>query len=210
MLLSVSGPPTHSPLTNSTQSPVTPRSSSTYVHWGMNTCPNVTATTMVYSGQAAGGHHLHTGSGEYICLPNDPEYDKYNQNNDENRSLMYGAEYETHAPITNPPALSDLHDHDVPCSVCLARGKTTLMIPGRTSCYSGWTKEYQGYLMGEYHSYQGKGYVCMDKNAEALNGTDADLNGALLYFVEGRCGNLQCPQYLEGAELACVVCSITI
>ncbi|KAH3825723.1 hypothetical protein DPMN_127604 [Dreissena polymorpha] len=188
----------------STPYPPTQGSASTYVHWGMKTCPNVTTTTMVYSGQAAGGHYQHTGSGEYICLPNDPEYDRYNQINDDYRSLMYGAEYETGH---NPPALGDLYENDVPCSVCFARGKTTLMIPVRTSCYNGWTKEYQGYLMGEYHGSQGKGYVRMDKNAEALHSSYANLNGALFFNVEGRCGTLKCPPYIEGAELACVVCS---
>ncbi|KAH3825714.1 hypothetical protein DPMN_127595 [Dreissena polymorpha] len=63
--------------------------------------------------------------------------------------------------------------------------------------------------MGEYHSYQGKGYVCMDRNAEALHSSFVDLNGALFYNVEGRCGSLTCPPYIEGAEIACVVCSNT-
>ncbi|KAH3825835.1 hypothetical protein DPMN_127718 [Dreissena polymorpha] len=164
-------------------SSLTQRSASTYIHWGMKTCPSVTATTMVYSGQAAGVHFTHSGSGEYICLPNDPEYDNYNKIHDNERSLMYGAEYEAKP---NAPAFGDLNEYDVPCSVCLAHGKTTLMIPGRTSCYNGWTKEYQGYLMGEYHGFHGKGYVCMDKNAEALHSSYTNLNGALFYFVEGR------------------------
>ncbi|KAH3845135.1 hypothetical protein DPMN_087408 [Dreissena polymorpha] len=169
----------------------------------MRTCPNVTGTTQVYTGQAAGGHYTHPGSGEYICLPSDPEYDQYNDVSDPTRSLMYGAEYETQSN----PAFSNLHQNDVPCAVCLARGKTTLMIPGRTTCYSGWSKEYQGYLMGELHSHHGKGYVCMDKYAEPLHSSVADLNGALFYMVEGRCGTLQCSPYVEGREIACVVCS---
>ncbi|KAH3825845.1 short-chain collagen C4-like [Dreissena polymorpha] len=181
------------------------QTSATYVHWGKKTCPNVTGTTQVYTGQAAGGHSSHAGSGEYICLPSDPEYDQYNSVADTSRSLMYGAEYEIHS---NPPAFNNLNQNDVACSVCLAGGKSTLMIPGRTSCYSGWTKEYQGYLMGEHYTHQGKGYVCMDKNAEPLHSSFADLNGALFYLVEGRCGTLKCPPYVEGREIACVVCSI--
>ncbi|KAH3825843.1 uncharacterized protein LOC127881968 [Dreissena polymorpha] len=186
--------------------PQTARGSSTYVHWGMKTCPNVTATTTLYSGQAAGSHYTHSGSGEYICLPNDPVYGAYNQISSSTRSMMYGAEYETY---DNAPALTNLLNHDVPCSVCLARGKTTVMIPGRTSCYSGWTKEYEGYLMGAHYQHQGNGYVCMARSPESLAGSYADMNGALFYFVEGRCGTLQCPPYIEGAEIACVVCSTT-
>ncbi|KAH3825721.1 hypothetical protein DPMN_127602 [Dreissena polymorpha] len=83
------------------------------------------------------------------------------------------------------------------------------MIHGRTSCYSGWVKEYQCYLMGAHYTHHGKGYVCMDTNAEALHDSYADLNGALFYPVEGRCGTLNCPPYVEEGELACVVCSNT-
>ena len=32
----------------------------------------------VYSGIAGGSHYSHTGGGgEYVCLPNNPKYDKY-------------------------------------------------------------------------------------------------------------------------------------
>ncbi|KAH3825826.1 hypothetical protein DPMN_127709 [Dreissena polymorpha] len=65
------------------------------------------------------------------------------------------------------------------------------MIPGRTSCYNRWTKEYQGYLMAEDYQHHGKGYGCMDRNAEALHSSFADLNGALFFNVEGRCGSLK-------------------
>ncbi|KAH3825840.1 uncharacterized protein LOC127881967 [Dreissena polymorpha] len=181
-----------------------PQAASTYVNWGMQTCPNVTGTTQVYTGQVAGGHYSHAGSGEYICLPNDPEYDQYNDTIDEWRSSLYGAEYET--DFINFKAL---YNHDVPCSVCLSKGKTTLMIPGRISCYTGWIKEYQGYLMGEYYKSNGKGYVCMNKEAESMPSSNAGMNGALFYPVEGRCGSLKCPPYTDGRELACVVCSFS-
>ncbi|KAH3733672.1 hypothetical protein DPMN_040121 [Dreissena polymorpha] len=61
------------------------RSSSTYVHWGMKTCPNVTATSLIFSGQVA-GLYTNRGAGEYICLPNDPSYDQYSDAADEYRS----------------------------------------------------------------------------------------------------------------------------
>ncbi|KAH3691031.1 hypothetical protein DPMN_193631 [Dreissena polymorpha] len=109
----------------------------------MKTCPTLTGTTQVYTGQAAGEHYTHAGSGENICFPSDPEYDQYNDVADSLRSLMYGDEYETQSN----PAFSNLHQNDVLCAVCLAKGETTLMIPGRTTCYRGWSKEYQRYLM---------------------------------------------------------------
>lgn len=151
-----------------------------YVHWGMKTYPNITATSQVYSGQIGSVLYSQTGSSNYVCLPNDPEYDQHNQVEDDHRSPMYGAEYET----AKSPVLTAFQDFDVPCSLCLGSGKTTLIIPARTSCYSGWTKEYQGYLMGAYHSYQGKEYICMVKHAEPIDSSGADLNGALIYNVE--------------------------
>ncbi|KAH3754477.1 hypothetical protein DPMN_189152 [Dreissena polymorpha] len=181
------------------------RSSSTYVHWGMKTCPNVTATSVIFSGQVGGGHFTHTGAGEYVCLPNDPSYDQYSDAADNDRSWMYGTEYET----GTCPVLTNLLDFEVPCAVCLARRKTTLMIAGRTSCYSGWTMEYQGYLMGSYYKYNNKGYICLNKHAESFDSSSGNENGAVIYMTEGRCGSLKCPPYKNGAELACVVCSTT-
>ncbi|KAH3855340.1 hypothetical protein DPMN_097907 [Dreissena polymorpha] len=104
---------------------------------------------------------------------------------------MYGAEYETQCS----PVLNHLHDRDVPCAVCFVRLKTTLMIPGRVSCFSCWTKEYRGYLMAEYEKLHGKGYVCIDKHPESRDAGFSNGNGALFYLTESRCGSLRCPPY---------------
>ena len=59
------------------------------------------------------------------------------------RGFLHGIEYETQ----NSP-LEAVHDHDVPCAVCLVQGSTeTLMIPGTLSCPVGWRSEYTGYLV---------------------------------------------------------------
>jgi len=60
------------------------------------------------------GHYAHSGGGgKYICLPNNPNYDKYSDSW-ENTGTIYGTEYEVSSfnPFTN-----DLHDHDAPCAV---------------------------------------------------------------------------------------------
>ncbi|KAJ7350109.1 hypothetical protein OS493_038395 [Desmophyllum pertusum] len=84
------------------------------------------------------------GGGEYICLPNNPKYDKY-KDGYQSESYIYGTEYEVSG---YNPFKNNLHDHDAPCAVCYVKSRATqLMIPARNDCPSGWTKEYYGYLM---------------------------------------------------------------
>ncbi|KAL3880007.1 hypothetical protein ACJMK2_032279 [Sinanodonta woodiana] len=50
-------------------------------------------------------------------------------------------------------------------------------------------------------------YVCLDGNPEYIDGGIANTNGHVIYQVEVICGALRCPPYVNGRELACVVCS---
>lgn len=46
----------------------------------------------------------------------------------------------------------------------------------------------------------------MDVNAEGIPGSEANLNGTLLYLTDqARCGSLKYPPYVEGDEIPCVV-----
>ena len=152
-----------------------------------------------------GSYYGHTGGGgEYVCLPNNPKYDKY-QDGYQSHSYMYGTEYE----IGFNPFKNKLHDHDAPCVVCYVKSRATqLMIPARSDCPSGWTKEYHGYLMaansGHKHSTS---FLCIDAQAEFVHGSDANRDDALLYLVEGQCGSLPCLPYVAGRELTCAVCT---
>ncbi|XP_067932886.1 uncharacterized protein [Watersipora subatra] len=160
---------------------------------------------MYLTGRAAGQRHdQEGGSSVYTCLPSEPEYNSYLAGNQGN--YIYGAEYQTNSDIFP----SRMHDQNVPCSRCyLPSRSTTIMIPAKRTCPSSWNKEYEGYLMsGHYNHKRACNYVCMDKEPEALTGLHASTNGALFYFVQGSCARLgSCPPYIEGAELACVVCS---
>jgi hypothetical protein len=65
-------------------------------------------------------------------------------------SNMYGAEYE--APMT-----STKQNHDATCAICcISTRETVLMVPAKTSCPTSWTKEYQGYLMAESKTNEGR------------------------------------------------------
>lgn len=152
------------------------------------------------------GHYNHGGGGgKYLCLPNNPKYDKYSDSWQSN-SFMYGTEYEVSSfnPFTN-----NLHDHEAPCTVCYVKTRgSQLMMPARNDCPSGWTEEYHGYLMTAYHGHEGsKDFICVDREAEYVPGSQANQDVALLYLVEGVCGSLPCLPYVDGRELTCAVCT---
>ncbi|XP_019617288.1 PREDICTED: short-chain collagen C4-like isoform X7 [Branchiostoma belcheri] len=183
---------------------------SVYIRWGRTTCADNGGAELVYSGVAGGTHYTQSGGGtNYQCLPTDPQWGRYQDGVQGWKAYMYGAEYDLN---TNAPFDSSFDNHDVPCAVCYVptRG-SKLMIPARNTCYSGWTREYHGYLMASHYSHAGsKEYVCVDEQPEAVPGAHANHNGALFYPVEARCGSLPCSphgHYVEGRELTCVVCT---
>ncbi|XP_078699700.1 uncharacterized protein LOC144926627 isoform X2 [Branchiostoma floridae x Branchiostoma belcheri] len=183
---------------------------SVYIRWGRKTCADNGGAELVYSGVAGGTHYTQSGGGtNYQCLPTDPQWGRYQDGVQGWKAYMYGAEYQLGTNF--PFGSTSLHDNDVPCAVCYVptRG-SKLMIPARNTCYSGWTREYHGYLMAEGHNHPGsKEYVCVDEQPEAVPGGQENHDGALFYPVEARCGSLQCSHghYVEGRELTCVVCT---
>ena len=182
----------------------------TYIRWGRKTCPG-NGSSDIYSGYAGGSFFAHKGAAaSMVCLPKDPIWKRYDDVT-QSGSLMYGAEYDDRATSQRDSNLvgKDNYEKDVPCAVCNVKGRSsTIMIPGRSECYPGWTLEFWGYLMsGRYDLTAATNYYCVDADQEAIVGRGNNDNGYLLYFVEGRCGSLHCPPYVNGRELTCAVCS---
>ena len=163
---------------------------------------------MVYSGRMGSSHHLHNGGGgNFLCMPEeDPEYLSYTPGIG-TYSYVFGTEI--YSPGAGSPLYS-AHNDDVPCSLCYTPSRTTTaMIPAKTTCPTGWRKEYAGYIMT---SYMGVGrsrttFECIDQNAEAIPGTTGRYRGSILHYVEAHCSGMPCPPYDAEKELACVVCS---
>ncbi|XP_031562350.1 short-chain collagen C4-like isoform X1 [Actinia tenebrosa] len=176
-----------------------------YVRWGRTTCPY--NATLVYKGRVGGERYSHKGgAAEYVCLPETPKYGRYKDGLQSLVGYMYGAEYEVSFDLFTK---SGLYNHEVPCAVCYVQTPSAkLMIPATYECPAGWKREYHGYLMTEHsnHVHQTE-FICVDQDAEFVSGTKPDLDGTLLYPVEGRCGSLPCLPYVEGRELTCVVCT---
>ena len=154
------------------------------------------------TGYAAGGWWNDKGSPtNYLCLPPDP--DRSGKVSPSYYNALFGVEYESNFWGTHS------HNEDAPCAVCASTsGSTLLMIPGKDTCYSGWTKQYSGYLGTTNKEHPGaKEYVCVDQNPEYLNGGGRGDDGALFYPVIYQCGALQCPPYTGNEVVNCVVCT---
>ncbi|XP_046861840.1 short-chain collagen C4-like [Xenia sp. Carnegie-2017] len=179
-----------------------------YTRWGRKHCPKTTKTVEIYSGAIGGSFYSHGGSGSnYLCLPLNPIYEKYAAGT-QSHAIIYGTEYEISSAEKHIFPNPNLHNRDAPCAVCHAKSRGShMMIPARNICPSGWTLEYKGYLMAERHNHKRSEYICVDGKPEAILGSHANRDGALLYLVEGHCGSLPCPPYIHGKELTCVVCT---
>lgn len=84
----------------------------------------------VIVGYVGGSHYSHSGGAvEPLCLPRNPEWGIYKDGTKGGKAYVYGAEYET-SELTR--YMRKLHDHDVPCAVCLRRNKSAVkMFPGK-------------------------------------------------------------------------------
>jgi hypothetical protein len=173
----------------------------TYVRWGKSSCPNETETELIYAGRAAATHvNRHGGGSHYLCLPDTPlSYTPGSQKYSE----IHGAQYKV--PVVGT------HNHNVPCAVCYASTRVALlMLPAMTSCPTGWTREYYGYLMSEasrWDDHYRTSFECVDKDQDSVPGRQTGTDGVLFYNVEASCNGLPCPPYNNYKELNCAVCS---
>ena len=176
----------------------------TYVRWGKSSCPNVAGTELLYAGRAGGTYYSKSGGGSnYLCMPDTPQYTLSYTPGSQSYSEIHGAEYQY-------PIAGSSNDN-VPCAVCSASTRVELlMIPARTSCPTGWTREYYGYLMSEGSLWSDRyrtSFECVDKDQDSVPGSEANTNGALFFHVEANCNGLACPPYNNYKELTCVVCT---
>ena len=180
-----------------------------YTRWGRTNCSATEGTQLVYAGAMVGSQYPQAGTAEYLCLHNDPQFLETSPGQQEHRTKLYGTEYE---PVSSPPAFLDMRRHEAPCSVCYTPSRSTkITIPGRITSPDSWTREYYGYLMGAMHisSHRSRVPVCVDVDAESIPGSaSTPTTTSFLYFMETTCSGISCPPYFDGAEVACVVCTI--
>ena len=159
------------------------------------------------TGIAGGGAYSESGSGtSYLCLPHDPSFAPsnfpYALDGSGLVAHVWGAEYQFsygNAKVND----------DVPCAACLdTKAVTSMMIPGKSSCPSGWRKQYSGHLCASYYRHPAASeYVCVDDDPQYFEGRRQNSNGKLFFPALTVCGSLPCPPYENAKYLTCVVCS---
>ncbi|VDI79940.1 Hypothetical predicted protein [Mytilus galloprovincialis] len=178
---------------------------SSYIRWGRTQCDGANSE-LVYSGYAAGQIYYDRksttrigGPGNMLCLPNNPELSNRTASGNSN---IYGSEFE------ESTFGHGSRQEDVPCALCRSRNSTTsVMIPGRKTCFKGWKIKFNGLLASSCNTCKASSYVCVDKNPEYIPGGETNDNHNLLYTTGTICGSLPCPPYHNNLELLCVVCS---
>jgi uncharacterized coiled-coil protein SlyX len=175
-------------------------SASSFVHWGSSTCS--ADSKLVYSGVVGGTFFTQAGGGtNTLCLTLEPVAGHVIYNSG-NYAYLYGAEYETF--------YDNHHNMDAVCAVCRSSHATTIMIPGTNVCTAGWTKQYDGFIMGERATQDNHAseFICVDSHLEGRFGSQVNQQGRLLYYTLAQCGSLPCLPYNNNAIVTCVVCSM--
>ena len=172
----------------------------TYTRWGKSSCRS--GVNLVYAGRAGVSKHDQGGGVNYLCMPNNPDYIAYIPGV-QGHSYLYGVEYEF-------TVSSGSAQHNAPCAVCNVPDKsTTIMIPAKTTCPTGWTREYYGYLMTESRIYKRFTFECVDVNMEMVPGTRGHHDAGHFFHVEAVCSGIPCgpSAYNNYKELTCALCS---
>ena len=177
-----------------------------YTRWGKTVCPQ--GATLVYAGRAAGTkYNMEGGTSDTLCMPETPQY-LSTDTTATHIAQLRRAEYETFGTSTTP--LNNLLQANIPCAVCHTDTKlSVLTVPAQYTCPNGWSMEYNGYLMteGEYSDRQRKSTFCVDKDAEAVPGSEAGTDPAMIHLLRATCDGLPCPPYNTNMALLCAVCS---
>ncbi|XP_062585381.1 uncharacterized protein LOC134247059 [Saccostrea cucullata] len=170
-----------------------------FVRWGRKTCPDNT-TDLVYSGYAGGSKYSKVGGpANFLCLVPDP----YLIPDVGSGQYIHGVEYD-HGISGSKVG------QNVLCSVCRSRTEeSTLMLPGKSSCYPGWKMQYRGFLASGNEAFTSSAnYICLDEHTDQWQaGDEVTLDGKLLYTVRIACGSLACPPYHNDRDATCVVCT---
>ncbi len=177
-----------------------------YTRWGRTTCPNSTGAELVYAGRMTGTHYNTQGGGSnYLCLPDDPDYNLEDTAGNQGSSPLYGTEVRNDG---GGPFFPEYHGHNIPCAVCYAAGRGThMMYPAKTVCPPTWTREYIGYILSEHRTHNRGSFVCVDKDIDSIPGSAIAVGMVLLYHVEATCTGIDCPPYDPKKELTCAVCT---
>ena len=178
----------------------------TYTYWGKSKC--LINRTTVYNGYTSGGQFTirdgYAGSSN-LCVSN-------NSKHHEIQSIIYPSSNKIRIAGTQITVPKTYISHvpyryqNIPCAVChVSTRSSQIMIPGTYQCLSGWTAEYDGWLMGGRYNSTNTPF-CMAKMPEEIPG----VNGGtyIEHMYAGCTRGIPCPPYDENKEMSCVVCTM--
>ena len=147
---------------------------------------------------------------DFLCLPLNPQWLTYNTGST-HVSWMRSVEY-----ISEDYGIfsSTIHSKRAVCARCFTQSRPAIMmIPARTTCPAGWTREYYGYLMASQENYaHPSNYICVYYSPSYYTYSSPNYGGGLT-FVNADCdGNASIDEcgtgeYVNNRQLTCVVCS---
>ncbi|XP_021357936.1 uncharacterized protein LOC110453347 [Mizuhopecten yessoensis] len=176
-----------------------------YTRWGRKDCPAGNDTQLVYSGFAGGSFYTSPGgAANTLCMPREPVWGSSKDKAARDPAFVYGAEYEDPGMFGMPNL-----NEDVSCAVCRNTVHSVItMVPGRATCYPGWTEAFHGLLTaGNPRLGAASEYLCVDEHPQAvLGGGNTNDDGRVFFAVLSKCGSLPCPPYEDGKTLPCSVC----
>ena len=148
---------------------------------------------------------------DFLCLPRDPQWLTYNTGSTPVASWMRSVEY-----ISKDYGIfsSTINQKRAVCARCFTQSRPAIiMIPARTTCPSGWTREYYGYLMASYEGYaHPSNYICVYYSPSYYTHSDPGQGGGLTFVNadcdgEGTIDECGTGEYVNNRQLTCVVCS---
>lgn len=168
--------------------------------------------SFVYIGVVGGSRYTaNSGGVGYLCLPQNPQWLKFNYSASW-VSWMASVEYivEDYGILPN-----NLHGKRAVCARCYTESRpAVMMIPARTSCDAGWTREYYGYLMANQETaYRNpSNYACVHNTPLSYEHSCRNYGGGLEFVnadCDGRATIDECEhgQYVNNRQLTCVVCT---
>lgn len=142
----------------------------------------------------------------YLCLPENPIYNKYRKGQTRNTAQIGGVKY----GATFNADGEQYSKKYIACTVCEALGKSQiLMVPATDTCPDNWELNYKGYLSSQ-SSHERTEYICLDTEIERTSLRSSTQKTGILDKVRiKKCNILPCgkDRYEVNKNLQCVVCS---
>jgi len=187
--------------------------------WGRQTCAG--NGELVYSGAMAGGKRTNPGgSATYMCIPTVKPFATAgfvgaDQGGTAIDMIELRSENDLTGGNTRWSKNNNLAFDDMSCAVCKVNSPNTLVVAGHTTCPTGYSLDYRGWLAAEhYSSPKVTSHICLFNTPQGHVGQSEGNNGrGMLYLTEleriGLPPNGIANGYKYDFELSCAQCSST-